>query len=187
MATSPIFKQFCLTPAIIFSSFFCALGLPFLIFAAKPIQINLQEEPVFQGELKDFTVAYFCFSTLLSLAACCGYITVIGWKLSASKSAIAAKQLSDLQLKLKTKQAELEEWELLQFKNQTTGLNLFLEADGKDEVPIPSPKEEKNVDQGEESIIVIEKEMPICQPLLIDSSSSISYVPSRPPAVASLP
>ncbi|HBB34725.1 MAG TPA: hypothetical protein DDZ80_25835 [Cyanobacteria bacterium UBA8803] len=124
MTKSPIFYKYFLTPTLIFTAIWGALTSPLAIVGPKPIVIQLQEEPIFDGQLRDIATPYFMASTLLSLGAAFSYVALIGWRQSSRKSALIEKDLSSLQQELKAKETKIT-----QLKLQASGLTDFLQPE----------------------------------------------------------
>jgi len=57
MTGSPL-KKFILTPALLSAAVFATLTLPLAVFGSKPVTIQLQQEPVFQGQLRDVATPF---------------------------------------------------------------------------------------------------------------------------------
>ena len=57
MSSSPL-KKFVLTPVVLSATVFAALTLPLGVLGSKPVTINLQQEQVFQGQLRDVATPY---------------------------------------------------------------------------------------------------------------------------------
>jgi hypothetical protein len=70
MSGSPL-KKFVLTPVVVSAAVFAAMTLPLAIFGSKPVTIQLQQEPVFQGQLRDVATPYLGLATALSLGGGC--------------------------------------------------------------------------------------------------------------------
>lgn len=138
MSGSPLNKFF-LTPAVISASVFAALTLPLAVLGNKPVTIQLQQEPVFYGQLRDVATPYLGLASVLSVGAGVASIAVAGWRQSLRKSSEVEAQLSGLAQHLKEKEAQLEALKHSESRLESSGLKAFLDED----VPLePQPKTE---------------------------------------------
>lgn len=131
MSGSPL-KKFVLTPVVVSAAVFAAMTLPLAIFGSKPVTIQLQQEPVFQGQLRDVATPYLGLATALSLGAGVASIAVTGWRISTRKSSQAEAQLLDLTQNLKQKEELLEALQLSESRLEASGLSAFVD----EEVPL---------------------------------------------------
>lgn len=131
MSGSPL-KKFVLTPVVVSAAVFAAMTLPLAVFGSKPVTIQLQQEPVFQGQLRDVATPYLGLATILSLGAGVASIAVTGWRMSTRKSSQAEAQLLDLTQNLKQKEELLEALQLSESRLEASGLSAFVD----EEVPL---------------------------------------------------
>ena len=125
-------KKFVLTPVVLSATVFAALSLPLALLGSKPVTIQLQEEPVFQGQLRDVAMPYLGFASALSLGAGLASVALTGWRQSTRKSSQVEEKLSDLEQNLKEKEAQLEALKLSESRLEASGLRAFLD----EEVPL---------------------------------------------------
>jgi hypothetical protein len=125
-------KKFVLTPVVLSATVFAALSLPLAVLGSKPVTIQLQEEPVFQGQLRDVATPYLGFASALSLGAGLASVALTGWRQSTRKSSQVEEKLSDLEQNLKEKEAQLEALKLSESRLEASGLRAFLD----EEVPL---------------------------------------------------
>lgn len=128
MSGSPL-KKFFLTPAVISASVFAALTLPLAVLGNKPVTIQLQQEPVFYGQLRDVATPYLGLASVLSVGAGVASIAVAGWRQSSRKSSEVEAQLSGLAQHLKEKEAQLEALKHSESRLEASGLKAFLDED----------------------------------------------------------
>lgn len=152
--TGSLLNKFVVTPAIISAAVFGVLALPLAMLGQKPLTIQLQDEPVFHGQLRDVAMPYLGLATVLSLAAGTASVAVTGWRDSSRKSAEAEAQLSDLAQNLKQKEELLESLKLSNTRLEASGLNSFLDEELESELaasleenvtPEPTPSLEEKV------------------------------------------
>ncbi|MEA5625738.1 hypothetical protein [Nostoc sp. UHCC 0251] len=124
-------QKFLLPPAIATLSVFSLMSFPVATLGDKQIAIKFQEEPIFDGKLRDIAIPYVVFATALSIGSGISALAFCGWRNSSSKSAKIQQELSNLEQHLQQKEALLKEWQVSEPRLQTSGLNAFLD----DEVP----------------------------------------------------
>ncbi len=125
MSGSPL-RKFVLTPAIISASLFAALSLPLTLLGNKPLTIQVQQEPVFYGKLRDVATPYLGLTGAFSLAAGIASVAIAGWRQSSRKSEEVEAQLSGLAQHLKEKEAQLQALKLSEPRLEAAGLTAFL-------------------------------------------------------------
>lgn len=142
MTGSPL-QRFLITPAVISTAVFGVLTLPLAIFGDQPVTIQLQDEPIFHGELRDPNVAmpYLGLAAVLGLTAGASSIAITGWRQSARKSAETEAQLSSLEQNLKERDELLESLKAQESRLTASGLTSFLDEELQNGVQ-PSPEEQ---------------------------------------------
>jgi hypothetical protein len=103
-----------------------SLTLPLAVFGSKVVEVEFQKEPIFSGQLRDFAAPYLATAGLISFGAGAISLSVAGWRSSSRKSSEIAGRLSQLQDELKTKQSQIEEFQLSESHLQAAGLKEFL-------------------------------------------------------------
>lgn len=127
--TASIFKKFVLPPVLLSAGVFATLTLPLALLGSKPVEIQLQEEPVFHGQLRDIATPYLGLASLLSLGTGLASVAVAGWQQSSRKSAQVEQQLSGLQQHLQEKEELLKELKLSESRLANFGLDSFLDGE----------------------------------------------------------
>jgi hypothetical protein len=154
--TTSIFKKFVLPPVLLSTGIFATLTLPLALLGSKPIAIQLQEEPVFHGQLRDVAAPYLGLASLLSLGTGVASVAVAGWQQSSRRSAQVEQQLFGLQKSLKEKEEQLEQLKLSEPRLATVGLNSFLEDEvSQESTPTSKPATTATPIQAVEPLIVI--------------------------------
>src|SRR4028118_1176018 len=128
MSNSPL-KKFVLTPVVISAAVFGTLTLPLALLGKQPVTIQLQQEPVFQGQLRDVATPYLGLASIISLGAGFASVAFTGWRRSTHKSSQVEAQLSDLAKHLQEKELQLEALKLSESRLVATGLNAFVDED----------------------------------------------------------
>lgn len=130
-------KRLVLTPVLVSAAVFATLTLPLAFFGLKPITIQLQEEPIFSGQLRDIAAPYLGLTSVLSLGAGFASMAISGWRSSTHKSSQVEAQLSHLAQNLREKEAQLEALKLSESQLEAAGLSAFL--DEPQQEPTKSP------------------------------------------------
>lgn len=120
-------NKFVLTPVLLSATVLAILTLPLLILSKKPITIQLQEEPVFQGQLRDISTPYLCLASVLSLGAGIASIAFSGWQISSRKSSQIEGQLSNLTRNIQEKEAQIKALQHSELQLADSPLKTFLD------------------------------------------------------------
>lgn len=120
-------QKFFLPPIIASAAVFSVMTVPLALLGSKQIVINIEQEPVFFGKLRDVATPYVVFTTILSLGAGASIAAFAGWRSSARKSTQYEQQLSQLEENLKQKEELLKEFKLSESRLQISGLTSFLD------------------------------------------------------------
>jgi TolA-binding protein len=121
------FKKIFASSVLIAGATFSVLTLPLLVVGSRPITIQLNDEPLFVGKLKDIAAPYIGLATALGVSAGIVNFSLAGWKNSTSKSQKVVEKLSGLEQQLKEKEAQLEEVLVSESRLQAVGLDAFLD------------------------------------------------------------
>lgn len=132
MSASPL-KKFLLRPVVLSGAVFCCLTLPLGVLGSEPVNIQLHEEPLFHGKLRDIAAPYLALATVLSVGAAVSSVALTGWRQSSQKSAELEEQLTTVQQTLKETETQLEHLKVTEVQLQASGLDVFLE---ENEVPL---------------------------------------------------
>lgn len=138
--SSPSRKKLVLTPLLISAVVFGTLSLPLVFFGKKPVTIQLQEEPIFSGQLREIAGPYLGLASLLSLGAGFASFAITGWMNSTRKSSQVEAQLSSLTQNLREKEAQLEALKLSESQLAAAGLSAFLD-ESVIEAKTPEPQD----------------------------------------------
>ncbi|MEI1378324.1 hypothetical protein PQG02_01285 [Nostoc sp. UHCC 0926] len=134
-------QKFLVLPAIASLSVFSLMSFPLATLGDKQIAIKFQEEPIFDGKLRDIAIPYVVFATALSIGSGISALAFCGWRNSSDKSAKIQQELSNLDLHLQQKEALLKEWQVSEPRLQVSGLSAFLD----DEMPFDQAFSSKSV------------------------------------------
>lgn len=122
-------KSFLLPAALLSSTVFATLTLPLALLGSKPIDIRMQSEPVFSGQIRDIAAPYLGFAAALSLGVGTASIAVTGWKRSLRKSSQIEEALASVQEDLQLKESQLEALKLSESQLAASGLTTFLQGE----------------------------------------------------------
>ena len=128
MTTSPL-KKFVLAPVVLSAAVFSVLTLPLAVFGSQPVTIQLQEEPVFSGQLRDVATPYLGLASALSLGTGIASVAVTGWRQSSRKSSQVEAELEGLAKHLKEKEELLEALKHSESRLEASGLSAFLDEE----------------------------------------------------------
>jgi hypothetical protein len=124
--TTPL-QRFVLPAAMLSGAVFSAATLPLVVLGSEPVDIHLEDEPVFSGEIKDLAAPYLGIATVMSLGMGVATISALGWSQSSRKSAEAEDQVSSLQRDLQEKEAQIEALQFSEKRLHAAGLQYFLQ------------------------------------------------------------
>ncbi|MEQ8383963.1 MAG: hypothetical protein RH949_16540 [Coleofasciculus sp. A1-SPW-01] len=127
MTTSATAIKFILTPVALSAAVFATLTLPLNLFGSKPVTVQVQEEPLFFGELKDFAPQYLGVAGLLSAGVGLTSVAMMGWQQSNRKSAVVEQKLAQLTQTLDEKQKLLDNIRSSQSQLDASGLQNWLD------------------------------------------------------------
>ncbi len=125
--------KFVLPTALISGAIFSSLTLPLILFGSEQITIQLKQEPIFIGRLRDIAAPYLGAAAAIGLVAGAATVGITGWRQSSRKSGQVEAQLADLQQHLQEKETQIEAILMSDPRLQATGLGFFLE----ETAPIP--------------------------------------------------
>lgn len=127
MTTSATAIKFILTPVALSAAVFATLTLPLNLFGSKPVTVQVQEEPLFFGELKDLAPHYLGVAGLLSAGVGITSLAMMGWQQSNRKSAVVEQKLAQLTQTLDEKQKLLDNIRSSQSQLDASGLQNWLD------------------------------------------------------------
>lgn len=125
--TTSLLQKFVLTPVLLAATVFATLSVPLVIFGKETVTIQLQEEPVFSGKLRDISSPYLGLAGVLSLGVGFAAVAVAGWRRSMEKSSLVEAQLLDLSQNIQQKETQLEAFKLTDFQLKNSELKAFVD------------------------------------------------------------
>lgn len=165
-------RKFVLPPVIAAAAVFSAMSCPLAVLGDKPINIRFEDEPVFDGKLRDVAPPYVVVVTVVSLGAGIAAAAMCGWQSSSRKSVKFEQQLFTLEKNLEEKDNLLKELKLSESRLQVSGLNNFLD----DEVPFDQVANQKPAVVTQP--VVAQAPAPTYQPSLKEAPSSVAPRPN---------
>jgi hypothetical protein len=136
--TSPL-KKYILPAFLLPSAVFAASTLPLAVLSTQQVAVEIQEETVFTGQLRDIATPYLALATTVSVTVGIAGVAVTGWQQSKSKSTELEAQLEQQQNVLKKKEEQLEELKLSPTILEAAGLDSFLEESRPQLQPMMTP------------------------------------------------
>lgn len=127
MTTSATAIKFMFVPVALSAAVFATLTLPLNLFGSKPVTVQVQEEPLFFGELKEFAPQYLGVAGFLSAGVGLTSIAIMGWQQSNRKSAVVEQELARLSQTLEEKQKLLDNIRSSQSQLDASGLQNWLD------------------------------------------------------------
>lgn len=125
---SPL-KKYLLPALVIPSAVFGISTLPLAVLSSQQVAVRVQDEPVFQGQLREIASPYLVLATTVSAAIGVAGVAVTGWKQSNSKSSELEDRIGQQQAALQHKEAQLEELKLSATLLAASGLDAFVEIE----------------------------------------------------------
>ncbi|MBW4470949.1 MAG: hypothetical protein KME45_11185 [Stenomitos rutilans HA7619-LM2] len=126
MSVFPL-KHSVLPATVLAGAVFSSLTVPLAIFGSEPVDIQLGQEPVFSGTIKDLAAPYVGVVGILSVGMGVAGVAIAGWQQSSRKSEHVEAKLSNLQRTLEEKELHLQAAMLSEQRLQTSGLDFFLQ------------------------------------------------------------
>lgn len=120
-------KRPVLHATVLAGAVFSLLTVPLAFSGSQPVDIQLGQEPVFSGTVKDLAAPYVGVVGVLSIGMGVAGIAIAGWQQSARKSAHVEAKLSTLQQTLDEKELHLQAAMLSESRLQASGLDFFLQ------------------------------------------------------------
>jgi len=187
MTTSATAIKFILTPVALSAAVFATLTLPLNLFGSKPVTVQVQEEPLFFGELKDFAPLYLGVAGLLSAGVGLTSVAMMGWQQSNRKSAVVEQKLAQLTQTLDEKQKLLDNIRSSQSQLDASGLQNWLDKQATEltsttvnqdtQTPAPANAMEQDTPEIEEVSLQTALEQQVSSPA---NSAPVDVIEAQP-------
>ena len=138
-----LLKNPVLPATVLAGAVFSSLTVPLAVFGSGPVDIQLNQEPVFSGTIKDLAAPYVGVVGILSIGTGIAGVAIAGWQQSSRKSGRVEAKLSSLQRQLNEKELQLEAAMLSEQRLEASGLDFFLQDDTVPDA-VPSVKTAKS-------------------------------------------
>jgi hypothetical protein len=125
-----LFVPAALTAGAVFSAF----AVPLTLYGSQSLAVQLKEERVFEGQLRDVATPYLAIAGFLSFGTSLAVCSVIGWKRAMQDAEAAEAQFLSIEKQLKQKEAQLQDTLMSEAYLTDSGLKSFLDEG----VPLPS-------------------------------------------------
>jgi hypothetical protein len=116
-----------LSSALLAGAVFSAALLPLATLGSKPVTIQLEEKPIFVGQLRELAAPYIALATGLSLGVGAVSFSLLSWQQTARKAADREAEIAALRQRLTEQEALVERLKFSDTKLQTSGLEQFLQ------------------------------------------------------------
>lgn len=130
MSVSPI-RKFLLPSLLISGAVFSVLTFPLAVVGSNEMVIEVEEETIFNGQLRDVAAPYLGLATAVSLGSAITTIAVTGWKQSKKKISETEENLSELKQVLQEKETQLEQFKIEEIQLHQSELSTFIEQEGR--------------------------------------------------------
>jgi len=116
-----------LPATVLAGAMFASLTVPLAVFGSGPVDIQLNQEPIFSGTIKDLAAPYVGVVGVLSIGIGVAGVAIAGWQQSSRKSEQVEAKFSNLQRTLEEKESQLEAALLSEQRLEASGLDFFLQ------------------------------------------------------------
>jgi hypothetical protein len=101
---------------------------------SKPVTIQVDDAPVFVGQLKELAAPYLGLATAASVGMGVMTMTLLGWSQSSSKLSQTRDEVAKLQKELQDRDALVEQLKFSDTRLEASGLSDFIEDEPVSEV-----------------------------------------------------
>jgi hypothetical protein len=160
-------KKILLPTVVISGTLLAGFGALLVTQGNKPVQIQLENRPVFDGQFKDILSPQI--GALLTIGVTLTTASLLAWRASAEESSQLEKRISQLKTEISYKDAQISELKVAPSSPMLSSLNWFLEGER-----VISSVTEPTVKQAVEQIPISEPVVavrPATKPLVTPISS----------------
>ncbi|MGJ3246061.1 MAG: hypothetical protein ACFE0I_08310 [Elainellaceae cyanobacterium] len=122
--------RYLLSSSMLSGAVFCASTLPMAALDSKPVTIQVEDDPVFVGQLKELAGPYLGLATAASLGMGVMSLTMLGWSQSSGRLSQSKDEIAKLQKELRDRDALVERLKFSDARLEASGLESFIEDDG---------------------------------------------------------
>jgi hypothetical protein len=124
------FANHFVSSAVLAGAIFAAATFPLAAFSSRPMTLQIDGDTVFAGSLKEAAPPYLMVAAALGIGAGVTNLSVMGWRHSSRKLALAEEQLSTLSQEVQAQATQLEQIQVSPSKLEGLGLREFLQGNG---------------------------------------------------------
>lgn len=128
------FSRYLITSTVLAGVVFSVSTLPLAASGTKLVRVQMDDESVFVGQLKELAGPYLGLSAAISLGAGAIGLTMMGWRQSSRKLNQAEDEMSAIKQQLLEKEAQIESLTFSPAKLEAAGLDAFLQGDAEEDV-----------------------------------------------------
>lgn len=118
-----------LSSALLAGAVFSITALPLTMLGEKPVTVQLEERPIFVGQLRELARPYLALATGISLGVGAVSLAVSSWRSAADQLERSEAEIATLRQQLDQKTALVEQLRFSETKLQVSGLEQFLQAE----------------------------------------------------------
>lgn len=118
-----------LSSVVLAGAVFSVTALPLVTLGSKPVTVQLEERPVFVGQLRELAAPYLALATGVSLGIGVVSLAVSSWRHAAYKLERNEAEIATLKQQLDEKNALIERLRFADTKLQSSGLEQFLQVE----------------------------------------------------------
>ena len=121
------FPRHLLASSLFAAAVFSAATFPLAAMGSQPLTVQLDEQPMFAGQIKELAGPYVGLATVISLGAGVASMAMMSWSQSSRKLGDAEDEMSGLRQELQNKENQIERLRFSDSKLAAAGLESFLE------------------------------------------------------------
>ncbi|MGJ3254117.1 MAG: hypothetical protein ACFE0J_23735 [Elainellaceae cyanobacterium] len=121
--------RYLLSSAMLSGAVFCASTLPMAALDSQPVTIQVEDNPVFVGQLKELAGPYLGIATAASLGVGVMSLTMLGWSQSSGRLSQSKDEIAKLQKELQDRDALVERLKFSDARLEASGLASFIDND----------------------------------------------------------
>lgn len=123
------FPRYLLASSLFAATVFSAATFPLAAMGSQPLTIQLEEQPVFAGQIKELAGPYVGLATIISLGAGAASMAMMSWGQSSRKLGRTEDEVSALRQELQNKESQIERLKFSDSKLAAAGLESFLDPE----------------------------------------------------------
>lgn len=121
--------RYLLSSAALSGAVFCASTIPMATLDSKPVTIQVDDDPVFVGQMKELAAPYLSLATAVSLGMGVMTLTMLGWSRSSSKLSQTQDEMAQLRKELQDRDMLVEQFKFSEARLESSGLSSFIDEE----------------------------------------------------------